>query len=47
MKYVSPEYETQLQDLAELLCTPERLDKNLGQLVLFELVELQPTEKAA
>jgi hypothetical protein len=38
MKYVSPEYQAQLDKLAETLCTPERYGKvaqDLGQLVLF------------
>lgn len=37
MKYVSEKYEKQLQDLAETLCTPERMAAKLGQLSLYEL----------
>lgn len=42
MKYVSPEYQKQLDNLAETLCTPERYGKvaeDLGQLALFEVFE--------
>lgn len=35
MKYVSEKYEQQLHDLAETLCTPERLAK-LGELSIYE-----------
>ena len=36
MEYVSPEYQQQLQELAEALVTPERFSRDLGQLALFE-----------
>lgn len=39
MKYVSPEYGQQLAELAQHLVTPERFAQDLGQLVLFEIVE--------
>lgn len=39
MENVSPKYEAQLQALAELLVTPERFAKDLGQLALFEVQE--------
>lgn len=35
MKYVSPEYQQQLEDLAETL-RADRYAKTLGQLALFE-----------
>ena len=37
LKYVSPEYQAQLDELAERLVTPERFGELvIGQLVLFE-----------
>lgn len=37
LKYVSPEYQAQLDELAERLVTPERFGELVvGQLVLFE-----------
>lgn len=39
MEYVSPQYEAQLQALAELLVNPERFAQDLGQLALFEVQE--------
>lgn len=47
MKYVSPEYQKQLESLAELICTPDRLIKNAGQMALFSLAELAPTQEGA
>lgn len=38
LKYVSPEYQAQLDNLAEMLCTPERF-RPLGQLALFEEID--------
>lgn len=46
MKYVSEKYEHQLQDLAELLVTPERYQHQLhlvGETALAEVIELHPT----
>lgn len=40
MRYVSPEYQQRLDNLAELLVTKERFNKSLGQAALFEVVEL-------
>lgn len=48
MKYVSPEYQAQLDHLAETLVTPERFSKqrDLGQLALFDIERSeQPTEE--
>ena len=45
LKYVSPEYQEQLDKLAETLCIPDRF-KEMGQLVLFPLVEVTPPEAA-
>lgn len=48
MKYVSPEYQAQLDHLAETLVTPERFNKqrDLGQLALFDIERAeQPTEE--
>lgn len=43
LKYVSTEYQTQLDHLAETLITPERYVKDLGQLALFDnVIELFP-----
>lgn len=36
LKYVSIEYQKQLDDLAETLCTPERFE-TIGQLALFSV----------
>lgn len=45
LKYVSPEYQAQLNRLAETLCTPERFSQ-MGQLALFavenNVIELFP-----
>jgi hypothetical protein len=43
LKYVSPEYQAQLDRLAETLCTRERFAPTIGQLALFDnVVELFP-----
>jgi hypothetical protein len=39
VKYVSPEFNQQLEELAESLVTPERFAKDIGQLALFDQVE--------
>lgn len=39
LKYVSPEYQAQLEALAETLCTPERF----GKIALEDTVEMQLT----
>jgi predicted transcriptional regulator len=38
MEYISPEYQEQLEELAEVLVTPERFS---GSVALAEVVELR------
>lgn len=38
LKYVSAEYQEQLDKLAETLCTPERFSE-MGQLALFAVTD--------
>lgn len=45
LKYVSPEYQAQLERLAETLCTPERFGKvAVGQMVLVFESDMGNTE---
>ena len=43
MKYVTPEYEARLKNLAELLCTPERHMPQEEQLALGQLALEYPS----
>lgn len=40
MEYVSPQYQEQLEQLADRLCTPERYGAVALQGALFELAEV-------